>query len=103
MTTKYDVPYPFVVRRSGKIQSCKRLRPQTGNSVNIAKDGFTAIPYEDEEGFLMINLMFHHNHRQYVHRLVAEKYLPNPEGYAHVIFKDGDRKNCEADNLEWCE
>ncbi|RTL05382.1 hypothetical protein EKK58_08270 [Candidatus Dependentiae bacterium] len=101
MIEPYEVPYPFIVRRSGKIQSCRRLRPQSFN-YNVSKDGFTIIPYEDEEGCLIVNLYQSKPHRQYVHRLVAEKFIPNPNGYEHVMFKDGNVKNCSADNLEWC-
>lgn len=36
-----------------------------------------------------------------VHRLLALKYIPNPEGKAQVNHKDGDRLNNSLDNLEW--
>lgn len=40
--------------------------------------------------------------RVFVHRLVAQHYIPNPYNYPHVNHKDGDRLNNEKDNLEWC-
>ena len=36
-----------------------------------------------------------------VHRLVAEAYLDNPEGYSDVNHKDGNRSNNNINNLEW--
>ena len=37
-----------------------------------------------------------------LHRLVAEHFLPNLNGYTQVNHKDGNRYNNCADNLEWC-
>ena len=36
-----------------------------------------------------------------VHRLVAEMFLPKPEGCATVKYKDGDYTNNRVDNLYW--
>ena len=36
------------------------------------------------------------------HRVVAETWLPNPEGLPEVNHKDGNKQNNHIDNLEWC-
>jgi len=36
-----------------------------------------------------------------VHRLVAQAFLPNPEGLPEVDHRDSDRANARAGNLQW--
>ena len=100
MIPKFEVPYEFHVHREGKITVRSSKVKLASGTLKMVRRPVTT--FEDAEGFLLVDLWKNKKYRQYVHRLVAEKYLPNPEGYEYVLFKDGNVKNCNADNLEWC-
>lgn len=38
---------------------------------------------------------------EYVHRLVAQNFIPNEANYRFVQHIDGNRENNHVDNLEW--
>lgn len=54
-------------------------------------------------GYLVVSLSCNGNNniRKYVHRLVAETLIPNPENKPTVNHKDGNKQNPEVTNLEW--
>jgi hypothetical protein len=50
------------------------------------------------DGYVVTSI---NNKLRYVHRLVAEKYLPNPHNLPVINHKDGNTSNNHVDNLEW--
>lgn len=55
-------------------------------------------PQPNGKGYLRVHIA---GKTYFVHRLVAEKYVPNPENKPQVNHKDGNILNNCADNLEW--
>ena len=55
--------------------------------------------YVDHQGYPRVNLQ---SEKKYIHRLVAEAFIPNIDNLPVVNHKDENKFNYSIDNLEWC-
>ena len=61
-------------------------------------------PMLNKDGYYQVNLSLRKKVRHHrIHRLVAEAFVENPNGYPMVNHKDENKLNNHADNLEWCD
>lgn len=58
----------------------------------------------NNQGYRMITIRDQNGKQKKIsiHRLVAEKYIPNPNKFPCVNHKDKNRANNRVENLEWC-
>ena len=42
------------------------------------------------------------HHKKYIHRLIAEAFIPNPNNYRTINHINGNRIDNRIENLEWC-
>lgn len=58
----------------------------------------TKLTWSPNKEYWQVNI---HGKAYLVHRLVAETFVPNPNGYTEVDHIDGNKSNNCADNLRW--
>lgn len=73
-----------------------------GNVINI-KNGKKLRPQNNGNGYLKITLTIEGIQIQrYIHRLVAELYVPNPNNKKQINHINGNKQDNRFSNLEWC-
>lgn len=81
----------YSITEGGQVYSTKR-----GTSRQLK-------PHNLSNGYVKVQLWSgKKGHQHYIHRLVADTYLPNPLELPEVNHKDGNPRNNNVDNLEWC-
>lgn len=85
----------YQVSSFGRVRS-KRRRGSKGGIAKLTLD-------KKNTDYFKIRLCKNNHYRAFfVHRLVAQAFIPNPNGYPQVNHKDEDRHNNFVNNLEWC-
>lgn len=62
-------------------------------------------PFVNVGGYLRVNLydISGNPTKKYIHRLVAEAYIPNPHGFPAVNHISANKQDNSINNLEWCD
>ena len=92
----------YEINHLGQIRSIDRkVLGRDGNVYPYKGRILAAHPHKDT-GYLQVNLWKNNkgtNH--YVHRIVAEAHIPNPNQLKEVNHLDGNRQHNCVENLEW--
>lgn len=91
----------YMVSNFGRVLSKERYMNNHG--AKVLKPEKIVSHYHTKCGYCQIDLSVDgKKYKRYVHRLVAEAFIPNPDNFPEVNHKDENKDNNLADNLEWC-
>lgn len=90
----------YQVSSLGRIKSIPRV-VQFGNRKRTTPEKILK-PCSNGKGYFYVELGAGTENRRYIHRLVAEVFIPNPDNLPEVNHKDENPANNSVSNLEWC-
>ena len=93
----------YKVSTFGRFISCSRdYTNSLGVTVHLNEKLLK--PFKHNCGYLSVCLRKDNRSKKFLaHRIVAETFIPNPNGLAQINHKDENKTNNIVFNLEWCD
>lgn len=92
----------YEVSDTGEVRSVDRVLAVTNQKERLFKGRVLLQTMNKQVQYKQVSLWKENKGTSYyVHRLVAEAFIPNPEGKPEVNHIDGNRQNNHISNLEW--
>lgn len=93
----------YQISNHGRVLSLPRAVRQGKYGHTRSAGGTILSPTDNGNGYLIVGLRRNNKRKNfYIHRLVAEHFVPNCTGGEYVNHKDHNTRNNRQDNLEWC-
>ena len=93
-----DTDGKYLISTDGEVMAISR-RVKFGNVFRWTKTNIRTAR-KKENGYLELEILGKHH---YIHRLVAEAFIPNPYNFPCINHKDENKENNSVENLEWCD
>lgn len=91
----------YQVSNYGKVKILPKFR-NNGTNGYVSKEKLMK-QCKHNLGYLFVVLSKNGKYKHfYVHRLLTQAFIPNPDNKPHVNHIDGNKQNNSIDNLEWC-
>ena len=92
----------YEVSNYGQVKSLAKSIIKNNDTIQERKERILKPIVKDDSGYLRIVLYKDEGlKRFYLHRLVADHHVDNPDNKPEVGHRDKDRTNCKASNLKW--
>ena len=93
----------YQVSSYGRVRSKDRICYHVQYGQVVARKHKGRILSQNDNGHGYLTVQLGRGNRLYVHRLVAEHFIPNPNGYEEINHRNANKQDNRVDNLEWCD
>ncbi len=92
------ISHNYEVSNLGRVRSVERRGMDKRGRLTL-KRSFILKPQENNSGYLRVNI---YGKLYFIHRLVAQTFIPNPDNLPEINHINEDKKDNSSSNLEWC-
>lgn len=97
-----DNQQPSVEKEWRTVIECDKYEVNQFGEIRHKKRKQILKPRPNRSGYEYVNFSINGQHKNFaIHRIVANAFIPNPNGYIEVNHKDYNKSNNCVDNLEW--
>lgn len=91
----------YQISNYGRVKSIKR-KYYTPRGIRTSNKKIIMKQATNNNGYLFVYLYNLKPKKKYIHRLVAETFINNPNNYPYINHINNIPQNNNVDNLEWC-
>lgn len=92
----------YEVSNLGRVRSIDRVVKSAPSVGTRIQKGAIKAQAKKDNGYMVVNLWFNgKQHMRYAHRLVAQAFIPNPDGKPTIDHIDRNKENNCVENLRW--
>ena len=90
----------YQVSNLGRVKSLDRIVHCKNGTIKFCKG---MILHTFKNNYLFVRLSKDSTYKtKYIHKLVAQAFIPNPDDLPEINHKDENKLNNDINNLEWC-